>query len=113
MDFSALGGTNIWLLLALLVVFVLGVYVVPQWRFKRSVRQVVAVFRKNSATDSSNAKTLEELGFYFQRSFMQQLLRGRDYRSHALSALLKAKIVEETQEGKLFLIEEKVPPAYR
>ena len=111
MDF---GGANIWLILALLVVFILGVYVIPQWRFKRSVKQVLAIFRNNNALGrADNARTMEELGFRFQRTLMQQMLRGRDYRSYALSALLKAQIVQETEDGKLYLLEEKLPPAYR
>ena len=86
------GGANVWLILLLLVVFILGVYVLPQWRFKRSVKQVIAMFRKHNAVDRiDNAKTMDELGFHFQRTFVEQLLRGRDYRGYALSALLKAQ----------------------
>jgi len=109
-----LGGANIWLILGLLVVFILGVYVLPQWRFKRSVKQVIAMFRKHNAIDRiENAKTMDELGFHFQRTFIEQMLRGRDYRGYALSALLKTQIVLETEDGKLYLVEEKLPPAYR
>jgi hypothetical protein len=108
------GGVNIWLVLGLFVVFILGVYVLPQWRFKRSVKRVVAMFRKQKALDRiENAKTVDELGFHFQRTFIEQMLRGRDYRGYALSALLKAQIVLETEDGKLYLLEEKLPPAYR
>ncbi|MEW6142760.1 MAG: hypothetical protein AB1597_06325 [Chloroflexota bacterium] len=97
----------------LLVLFILGVYVIPNWRFKRTARQVVAAFREKGAVTPSGAKTLEDLGFQTRRSFMEQLLKGRDFRMYALQAMLKGDVVRVTEDGRFYLVEDKLPPAFR
>jgi hypothetical protein len=97
----------------LLVLFVLGVYVIPNWRFKRTARQVIAIFRNKGAVNALNAKSLEDLGFVVRRSFMEQLLKGRDFKMYALQAMLKGQIVEATEDGRFFMHEDKLPPTFR
>lgn len=104
---------NILMIGLLLVLFILGVYVIPNWRFKRTARQVIAAFREKGAVTPQGAKTLEELGFQMRRSFVEQLLRGRDFRMYALQAMLKGDLVRATDDGRFYLIENKIPPAFR
>ena len=104
---------SIIFLVALIAVFVLGVYVLPQWRFKRAVRQVIAIFRHHSATTLNGAKTLDELGLNVQRTFLQSLLRGRDFKTYALSAMVKGQIVQQADENRFYLADDKLPAAFR
>jgi len=97
----------------MMAVFILGVYVLPQWRFKRAVRQVVAIFRQHGATSLRGAKTLDELGLNIRRSFLQSLLRGRDFKTHALDALLRGQIVQQADENRFYLLDDRLPAAFR
>jgi hypothetical protein len=68
---------------------------------------VIAIFRNNSALDKKTAKTIDELGLR-PRGFMDGMLRGRDFKPYALDALVKAEIVKSTEDGRLYLVEEKL-----
>jgi len=54
-----------------------------------------------------NAKTEEELGFR-QQSIMKRILTRRDYKPYALTTLIKAEIIRMTDDGRLYLSEEKL-----
>jgi len=75
---------------------------------KRAMRQVVLAFREQGATGSRTAKTLGELGFSSRGGMMGGMLKGRDYKQDALSLLMKADIVLVTEDGKLYLSEDKL-----
>ena len=97
-----------YVVIALLIIAALvGMFLVPQWRMKRSARKVIRIFRENYATSPGGAKTLDELGLRPQ-SMIDRMLRGRDYKQHALEALMNFGVVEVTEEGKLYLSEEKL-----
>ena len=87
--------------------FILGVFVIPRFMMKRAMRHVLRAFRQNNATDAKTAKTLEELGLK-PRSFMEGFLRGRDYKPYALDMLRKGEIVQITEDGKLYLSEDRL-----
>ena len=94
-------------IIIVIVVFGLAMLVIPQWRLKRAIPQVIRMFRDHNAVDIKNAKTGEELGFK-QRSLMEGMLKPRDYKPHALNALIRADIIQITEDGKLYLSEEKL-----
>jgi hypothetical protein len=83
----------------------LGLFVIPRWRLKRAVRQVIAIFRQNSALDKKTAKTIDELGLK-PRGIMEGMFHGRDFKPHAMNALLKAGIIKGTDDGRLYLAED-------
>ncbi|HUT97007.1 MAG TPA: hypothetical protein VMW60_02685 [Dehalococcoidales bacterium] len=89
----------------ILILLLLGLYVIPRWRLKRAIRQVIAVFRRNSALDKKTAKAIDELGLK-PRGFTEGMFRGRDFKPHALNALVKAEIVKSTEDGRLYLAED-------
>jgi hypothetical protein len=68
---------------------------------------VIQIFRSNSALDKKTAKTIDELGLR-PRSFAQRMLQTRDFKPYALDALAKAGIVKGTEDGRLYLVEEKL-----
>ena len=93
-------------ILVIVVLFILAVFVVPQWRMRRAVRQVIEVFRRYGATHSSTAKTPEELGFRQESGGL--LFRRRDYKIHAIDFLIRTQVIQQLEDGRLYLFEEKL-----
>jgi len=86
---------------------ILALFIIPRWRLKRAIRQVIQIFRNSSATDIKHAKTADELGLS-PRGMIDGMFRGRDYKPYALNALRKAEIIQSTEDGKLYLSEDKL-----
>jgi hypothetical protein len=82
-------------------------FIIPRWRLKRAIRQVIDIFRKHNAVSAGNAKTIDELGLR-PRGLMERMLRTRDYKPYALTALMNAGVVKTTEDGKFYLSEEKL-----
>jgi hypothetical protein len=100
--------TNSILILVLLFVLLIALmFIVPQWRLKRAIHQVIQILREHNATNIKNAKTIDELGLR-SRGIVEGMFRGRDYKPHALSTLMKAEIIQGTEDGRLYLSEEKL-----
>ena len=69
---------------------------------KRGVGQVIAIFQKHNAIGIQQAKSVDELGLT-PPNLMDRFTRMRDYKQNALGILVKADIVQTTEEGKLFI----------
>ena len=80
-------------------------FVYPQWRLRRAIPKVVPIFRRSNAVDIKNAKTLDELGLKLP-SMMHTIFGRRDYKRYALQALIRAEIIQVTEDGKFYLSEE-------
>ncbi len=74
---------------------------------KRAVGQVIAIFQKCNAIGIQQAKTVNEMGLT-PPNLMERFTRMRDYKQNALSILMKAEIVQATEEGKLFISAQKL-----
>jgi hypothetical protein len=74
---------------------------------KRAVGQVISIFEKYNAIGVRQAKTVNEMGLT-PPSLVDRFTRMRDYKQNALSILMKADIVQTTEEGKLFISPEKL-----
>jgi hypothetical protein len=74
---------------------------------KRAVGQVIGIFQKLNAIGIQQAKTVNDLGLT-PPNLMDRFTRLRDYKQNALSILMKAGIVQTTEEGKLFISAEKL-----
>jgi len=74
---------------------------------KRAVGQVIAIFQKCNAIGIQQAKTVNEMGLT-PPNLMERFTRMRDYKQNALSILMKADIVQTTEEGKLFISAQKL-----
>jgi hypothetical protein len=83
----------------------LGLFVLPRWRLRRALRQVIAIFRQNGALDKKTAKTIDELGLR-PRGMIEGLFRGRDFKPYALDALLREGVIKGTEDGRLYLAED-------
>jgi len=99
---------NDTLALILLAVAALAIMIfVPRWFMTRALSKVIKIFRQYNAINEKNALTIEELGLT-PPTFTQRLSRMRDYKPRALDLLRRADIVQMTEDGKLYLSEDKL-----
>jgi len=97
----------VYVVLFFIALLAIGI-VTSRWRMKRAMRQVVLAFREQGATNSRTAKTADELGFGSQGGMMGGMLKGRDYKKYALDMLMRAEIIQVTEDGELYLSEDKL-----
>ena len=83
----------------LIALFIIFVFVVPQWLLMRNVPKVIRIFRENNAVGPKNAKTIEELGLK-PKSMFERALRMRDYKPRALQFLMSVTIIDTTEEAE-------------
>ena len=98
---------DILIVVLIFVVLLAMVFFVPGFLLKRAVRQVIKILRHNNALDPSTAKTDAELGIA-PKPFMQRLMSFRDYKPYAVTVLLKAGVILQTEGGRFYLSEEKL-----
>lgn len=94
-------------IVVLILVTLLGLFVVPRFLIKRALKQVLKIFRRQEATSINHARTIDELGLR-PRGFVEGMLRTRDYKPYALDLLRQGKIVMATEDGRLYLSEERL-----
>lgn len=99
---------NGFTLIVLALVFFVAIFILPQWRIRRAIRQVVKIFLEHGATRPSSAVTSQQLGFAPDRGVLMSLFSKKDYKKYALDALLKAGTVQRVEDGRLYLSEERV-----
>lgn len=75
----------------------------PRQRAKKAMPSIIQVFREHSAVGLHNAQTLDELGLEFKTP---RMFHVPDYRLSALAFLIKATVIQRTEEGKYYLSEE-------
>ena len=97
---------------SILVIFIVlggiaGALFISARMTKRAVGQVIAIFQKHNAIGIQQAKTVDEMGLT-PPNLMDRFTRMRDYKQNALSILMKADIVQATEEGKLFISAQKL-----
>ena len=98
---------SIGIIILLAILMLLALLVIPRWLIGRASRQVIRIFRENNAVDSKTARTVDELGLR-PPGVLERMMRRRDYKPHALNALLQAGVIKTTEDGRLYLSEEKL-----
>jgi hypothetical protein len=76
-------------------------------RIKRAINQVVAIFENKNALDVRSARTINELGLR-PPTFLESMMRMRDFKPYALQVLMKAEVVLETDGGRLYLSQDRL-----
>ena len=99
--------SNVLFIIILVILALLALFIIPQWRVSRAVRDVIKIFRAQNAVTSKTARTIEEFGLQ-PRGIMEGMLKGRDYKPHALQSMIKAGIILVTEDRKLYLSEDKL-----
>jgi hypothetical protein len=100
-------SSDVAIIIAAVVIMLLALIFIPQWRLKRAVQQVIQIFRESNAVGIGNAKSLDELGLR-PKGMLEGMFRGRDYKQYALTSLMKAEILIMTEDGKFYLAEDKL-----
>jgi len=91
----------------LIVIFIALLIMLPLFMNKSAVRKVIKRFRDHNALDPDSAKTAAELGLA-PPSFRERLMRFRDYKPAALNGLVRVGVIEATEDGRFYLVEEKL-----
>jgi hypothetical protein len=74
----------------------------PQFLYKRAMKQVITILTRFKAFSAESAKTPRDLGLA-QRGWIQNLGRNRDYKPRALQMLIEYKIVLKTADDRVYL----------
>jgi hypothetical protein len=67
----------------------------------------VAIFEHNNALDVRSARTIDELGLK-PPTFLEGMMRMRDFKPYALQILMKAEVVSQTDGGRLYLSQDRL-----
>jgi len=100
-------STTALFILLLVILAVLGFWVLPRMRIKQAINQVVAIFEHNNALDVRSARTIDELGLR-PPTFLESMIRMRDFKPYALQILMKTEVVLETDGGRLYLSQDRL-----
>jgi len=99
---------NALFIILIVIVAILGFFVLPRIRIGRAINQVMAIFERKNALDARSAKTIDELGLR-PPTFLQGMLRMRDFKPYALQILMHTEVVRQTDGGRLYLSQGKLP----
>jgi hypothetical protein len=91
------------IIMGILLLFV--VFILPEIRLRRNIPYLIRIFREAKADVAKNAKTVEELGLK-PLSITHSLFGGGIPVQNALQVLKQAKIIQSTEDGKMYLSEE-------
>lgn len=91
----------------MVIAFILVVFFVPQWILVRNIPKVIRIFRNFNAINPKTARTIEEMGLK-PKPMLERMFRRRDHKPRALQFMLRVAMVEVTEDGKLYLDEEKL-----
>ena len=99
--------TSIGIIVLLIILSGVGLFVIPRWLTRHAASQVIKIFRNNNAIDKKTARTVHELGLN-PPGMWERMGRRRDYKPRALSILRQEGIVQLTEDGRLYLSEDKL-----
>lgn len=102
---------NLLAWLSIPLILLLGLFIMALMS-KRAMRQVVQIFHKTSSLCSQRPKGVEELGLN-PPGFVERMLKPKDYKPYALQALIQAGIVRKDFNGRVCLLQDKVPEAFK
>ena len=96
----------ILILILVIMAFGGGLYI-GNFLTRRAIFKVIEIFCQHKALGINSAKTLHQLGLE-RPDFLQRMTRRRDYKQNALQILIKRGIVFENEDGRLYMVEEKL-----
>jgi hypothetical protein len=99
-------NTTALVILLIIVLAALGFFVL-RIRIRRAAKQIIAIFERDNALDARSAKTIDELRLR-PPTFLESMLRMRDFKPYALQILMKAEVVRQTDGGRLYLSRDKL-----
>src|SRR3972149_10485032 len=84
-----------------------GVLFIRTFFTRRAIFKVIKIFDQHNALGIYGAKTPHELGLE-RHDFFQRMTRPRDYKQYALQILIKRGIIFENEDGRLYMVEERL-----
>jgi hypothetical protein len=103
---------NILLIIILLIIAFGGGLYIRTFLTRRAIFRVVEIFYEHNALGVYGAKTLKELGLE-SPDFLQRMTRPRDYRQTALQVLIREGVVNMTEDGRVYMVEQKLDQKLR
>jgi len=79
---------------------------------RRAILKVMDIFYQHHALGMKGAKSRHELGLNHP-DFLQRMMKPRDYKQYALQILIKREIILEDEEGRLYMVEERLDQELR
>jgi len=98
---------QVFLILILMIIVIGGGSYIRTFLTRRAMFKVIEIFYQHGALGASSAKTLQELGLE-RPDFLQRMTRPRDYKQNALQILIKEGIINVNEDGRLYMVEEKL-----
>lgn len=89
-----------------------AIFYIPIVMTKRAMKKIIGRFCRYNAVEVRTAKTIDELGLR-PADFFQRLLKPRDYKPYALQILRQKGIVKLTDDGKIYMVEDKLDTSLR
>ncbi len=100
-------SVKVFLFFVLMVLAFAGVLYIRAFFTRRAIFRVIEIFHQHNAVGINGAKTLHELGLE-PPDFFQRITRPRDYKQYALQILIKRESILQTEDGKVYLAEERL-----
>ena len=89
-----------------------GVFYIRAFLTRRAIFKVIDIFYRHNAVGVNGAKTLHELGLE-NPSFIQRIMKPRDYKQFALQILMKRNIILVNEDGRFYMVEERLEHTLR
>ena len=99
--------SRVILILILMILAFGGALYIRTFLTRRAIFKVIEIFYQHNALGINSAKTLHRLGLE-RPDFLQRMMSRRDYKQNALQILIKRGIIFENEDGRLYMVEEKL-----
>jgi hypothetical protein len=103
---------DILIITFLLVTFFAAIFVIPGLMVRRAAYKVIDTFCRYEALEPRKAREQGEMGLN-PPTFFERFLKPRDYKPHALQMLHQADVVRFTEDGKLYMDQDKLHEGLR
>ena len=94
---------TVLLFAVLIILLAISVYY-SRYRMKKALGEVIVIMRRFKALDEDSAKMQADLGLA-PPGFLVRITSMRDYKPTAVHVLMEQKIVQMTDDGRLYLSE--------
>lgn len=103
---------RVFFILIFMIIVVGGGLYLRIFLTRKAILKVIEIFYQHNALGMKDAKTLHELGLEHP-DFVQRITSRRDYKQNALQILIKRGIISENEDGRLYMVEEKLDESFR
>jgi len=99
--------SRVILILILVMIAFGGALFIRTFLTRRAIFELIEIFYQHKALGINSAKTPHQLGLE-RPDFLQRMMSRRDYKQNALQILIKRGIIFENEDGRLYMVEEKL-----